>query len=215
MNAVLAARSVGLLGIDAPYIVTEQPELFEVDVTDSDVMVTQLRRDSFKSKIAFLEALGDILAPINPDWIFLTFDWLLPSKIVERYADRILNLHMAMLPAFPGQRAIERAFHSTLQVGGVTIHFVDEGMDTGRIIAQASVPIASCSSLEAYGRTLFMRSVPLTIQVLRWQIEGRIILMRSANRIAIKNSHFDNGPYFPSIDKDIIDFSQSYLADYF
>ncbi|NMP22607.1 phosphoribosylglycinamide formyltransferase [Sulfobacillus harzensis] len=65
--------------------------------------------------------------------------WLQPQTI-QAYRGRILNLHPSLLPAYPGLHAIERAFSDGVLWTGVSVHFVDEGHDTGPLVAQAPVP---------------------------------------------------------------------------
>jgi phosphoribosylglycinamide formyltransferase-1 len=66
---------------------------------------------------------------------------LLDAGFIARFRDRIINVHPSLLPAFPGVRAIEQALAHGVKVVGVTVHFVDEGVDTGPIILQRSVEL--------------------------------------------------------------------------
>jgi phosphoribosylglycinamide formyltransferase 1 len=61
---------------------------------------------------------------------------ILTTELIERFRGRIVNVHPSLLPAFPGVRAIEQALDYGVQVAGVTVHFVDEGVDSGPIIKQ-------------------------------------------------------------------------------
>jgi phosphoribosylglycinamide formyltransferase-1 len=74
---------------------------------------------------------------------------LLDAGFIARFRDRIVNVHPALLPAFPGVRAIEQAVEYGVRVFGVTVHFVDEGIDTGPIILQGSIEIPDASDPEA------------------------------------------------------------------
>ena len=66
---------------------------------------------------------------------------LLSSDFLARFSGRVLNVHPALLPAFPGLDAIERQLDHGAKVGGVTVHIVDEGVDTGPIISQEAVSV--------------------------------------------------------------------------
>jgi phosphoribosylglycinamide formyltransferase-1 len=66
---------------------------------------------------------------------------LLDPAFLARFESRVVNVHPALLPAFPGIRAVEQALDYGVKVFGVTVHFVDEGVDTGRIIAQRAVDL--------------------------------------------------------------------------
>jgi phosphoribosylglycinamide formyltransferase-1 len=82
-------------------------------------------------------ALGDWLEERSVELVVLAgFMELLDVGLVRRFAGRMINVHPALLPAFPGVRAIEQAFDYGVKVMGVTVHFVDEGVDTGPIILQ-------------------------------------------------------------------------------
>ena len=74
---------------------------------------------------------------------------LLDAGFIARFRDRIVNVHPALLPAFPGVRAIEQAIDYGVRVFGVTVHLVDEGVDTGPIILQGSIEIPDASDPEA------------------------------------------------------------------
>ena len=67
---------------------------------------------------------------------------LVSPGFVERFRDRIINVHPALLPAFPGLAAIDQAYEYGVKVTGVTVHFVDEGIDSGPIILQRAIPLS-------------------------------------------------------------------------
>jgi phosphoribosylglycinamide formyltransferase-1 len=66
---------------------------------------------------------------------------LMTPAFLARFPGRVLNIHPALLPAFPGLHAVRQALAAGVKVAGCTVHFVDEGTDTGPIIAQACVPV--------------------------------------------------------------------------
>ena len=90
-----------------------------------------------ESRPARDRALGDWLEGKRVDLLVLAgFMELLGEEFVARFRGRVINVHPALLPAFPGVRAIEQALDQGVQVTGVTVHFVDEGIDSGPIILQ-------------------------------------------------------------------------------
>jgi len=97
---------------------------------------------SYADRAARDRALGDWLAQRAVDLVVLAgFMEILSAEFVDRFRWRIVNVHPALLPAFPGTRAIEQALEYGVKVTGVTVHFVDEGVDTGPIILQEAVPV--------------------------------------------------------------------------
>jgi phosphoribosylglycinamide formyltransferase 1 len=87
-------------------------------------------------------ALGDWLESHEVDLLVLAgFMELLGADFIERFAGRIVNVHPSLLPAFPGLRAIEQAVEQGVKVTGVTVHFVDEGIDSGAIVLQEALEL--------------------------------------------------------------------------
>jgi phosphoribosylglycinamide formyltransferase-1 len=88
------------------------------------------------------QALGDWIESREVDLIVLAgFMELLSGDFTRRFAGRVINVHPSLLPAFPGLRAIEQAVAAGVRITGVTVHFVDEGVDTGPILLQETVPL--------------------------------------------------------------------------
>jgi phosphoribosylglycinamide formyltransferase-1 len=73
---------------------------------------------------------------------------VLTEGFVKKYYGRLINIHPALLPAFPGAHAIKDAWDAKVKETGVTVHFVDSGVDTGPIILQRKVPVLSNDTLE-------------------------------------------------------------------
>jgi phosphoribosylglycinamide formyltransferase-1 len=91
-------------------------------------------------------AMADWIEGLDADLVVLAgYMQLLCAPFVARFRNRIVNIHPALLPSFPGLDAIGQALEAGAEVTGVTVHFVDEGVDTGPVIAQREVPIpADC-----------------------------------------------------------------------
>jgi len=103
-------------------------------------------RDEYPDREARDAAMGDWIEEREADLIALAgYMQLLSAPFVARFRDRIVNIHPALLPAFPGLDAIGRALEAGVEVTGVTVHFVDEGVDTGPVLLQREVPVpANC-----------------------------------------------------------------------
>lgn len=102
---------------------------------------------SFESRDAFNRAFLDQLETLKPDLIVLAgFLVILPEKMIEVYRDRIINIHPSLIPSFCGTgyyglKVHEAALARGVKVTGATVHYVDEGTDTGRIILQKAVEV--------------------------------------------------------------------------
>ncbi|MGP4067021.1 phosphoribosylglycinamide formyltransferase [Halobacillus sp. B29] len=96
----------------------------------------------YKNKAAYEAALLEDCRSRNIDYIVLAgYMRLLGPTLLKPYQNRIVNIHPSLLPAFPGKDAIGQALDKKVKVTGVTVHFVDDGMDTGPIIDQEAIRI--------------------------------------------------------------------------
>jgi phosphoribosylglycinamide formyltransferase 1 len=91
---------------------------------------------------------------------------ILTSAFLDRFPGRIVNVHPSLLPAFPGTRAIADALAAGVETTGVTVHYVDEGIDTGPVIAQETVPVEPCGTLEERIHAVEHRLLPSVVKEL-------------------------------------------------
>lgn len=114
------------------------------------VRVAIIQPGDFSDKAAYEQEILDQLQRQEVTWIFLAgYMRLIGSTLLNAYAGKIVNIHPSLLPAFPGLDAIGQALEAGATETGVTIHYVDAGMDTGPVIAQQRVPILPNDSKEA------------------------------------------------------------------
>ena len=90
----------------------------------------------------FYRKMGDVIESYGIELVCCAgFMRVLPPEFVNRFSGRIINIHPSLLPSFPGLHAQKKALDAGVRVAGCTVHFVDEGVDTGPIILQAAVPV--------------------------------------------------------------------------
>jgi phosphoribosylglycinamide formyltransferase-1 len=122
----------------------------------------------------------EILAELRKrgiEWIVLAgYMRLITPVLVEPYYGRMINLHPALLPAFPGVNSIRQALDYGVKITGVTVHFVDSGMDTGPIIAQQAVEVRQDDTEESLAARVHAAEHELLPRVVRWIAEGRVTL---------------------------------------
>ena len=109
---------------------------------EAEVPVGVFPREEFANRDARDQAMGAWIEGLAADLVVLSgYMQILDAAFVRRFRDRIVNVHPALLPAFPGLDAIGQALAAGVDVTGVTVHFVDEGVDTGPPITSREVPI--------------------------------------------------------------------------
>ena len=106
------------------------------------------RRERDAAMAAWLEAAGVELV------VLAGYMQLLGAAFLDRFPQRVINVHPALLPAFPGIGAVEQAVAHGVKVFGVTVHFVDEGVDTGPIIAQRALELPGAPDAGAVAEAL-------------------------------------------------------------
>ncbi len=135
------------------------------------------------SRQAHEEKVLAALAEVEPDWICLAgYMRLLSPAFVERWQRRIVNVHPSLLPAFPGLDAQAQAVEHGVKVSGCTVHLVDEGLDSGPIVVQRTVPVLDGddpATLSARILEQEHRAYPEALRRLiteRWEVRGRRLL---------------------------------------
>jgi phosphoribosylglycinamide formyltransferase-1 len=116
----------------------------------NNIPVELVERKNFKSREELDDRIKELLDKYGVDFVVLAGYMLLlkGKKLLDAYRNRIINIHPALLPSFPGVDAQKQAFEYGVKISGLTIHFVDEHLDAGPIIYQEAVDISGCRNAE-------------------------------------------------------------------
>ncbi len=132
-------------------------------------------REDFTDRAERDAAMGNWIEERGDDLIVLAgYMQLLSGAFVERFRNRIVNVHPALLPAFPGLDAIGQALEAGVEVSGVSVHFVDEGVDTGPVIAQREVEIPADRDRGALELAIHAAEHELYPEAIRMIAAGRV-----------------------------------------
>lgn len=128
--------------------------------------------------------LADVVRESRADLIVLAgYMRVLSAAFVQEFAGRIINLHPALLPAFPGVRSIADALAYGVKVTGVTVHYVDEGVDTGPVIAQEPVRVNNGDTIESLTERLRAVEHRLLPETIRMIAAGRVVAPGAGSRV--------------------------------
>jgi phosphoribosylglycinamide formyltransferase-1 len=132
-------------------------------------------------------AMGEWIEARRPDLVVLAgYMQLLSALFVERFRNRVVNIHPALLPSFPGLDAIGQALAAGVETTGVTVHFVDEGVDTGPVIARREVPVLPGVTRDELEAAVHAVEHELYPEAIRMIAEGRVRIDPSdPRRVAI------------------------------
>jgi len=165
-------------------VVSNRPAAAGLELArQADVPTAVLAHGTYADRASYDTALVALLQEHHVDTVALAgFDRLVTEVFLRAFAGRVINIHPALLPAFPGLHAQRQAFVHGARIAGVTVHFVDEQMDHGPIIAQAAVPVLDDDTEETLTQRLLAeehRLYPLALQRLargELRIEGRRVI---------------------------------------
>jgi phosphoribosylglycinamide formyltransferase-1 len=110
---------------------------------------------------------------------------LLSAAFVARFRDRIVNVHPALLPAFPGLDAIGQALDAGVETTGVSIHFVDEGVDTGPVLLQREVAVPASGDRELLEEAIHATEHELYPEAIRMIAAGRVRIEANGPRVVV------------------------------
>jgi phosphoribosylglycinamide formyltransferase-1 len=184
LQALIGAARRGELGGEVAVVVSNVETALGLARAREAGIPAVFRDHRGKKREAFDAEIVEILRGYQVDLVCLAgFMRLLSPVFVRAFPGRILNVHPALLPAFPGLEAQRQAFEHGVKVSGATVHLVDEGLDSGPIVAQEAVPVLSSDTeetlaariLEAEHR-LYPRAVRLLLEG-RCRVEGRRVIV--------------------------------------
>lgn len=189
LQAVLDAVAEGRLAASVRLVVSNKADAFALErARRAGVPTRVLSHREHTSRESFDTALAEALREAGVSHVVLAgFMRVLGPEFLSAFPGRVVNIHPALLPAFPGLHAQEQALRYGVKVTGCTVHFVDAGVDTGPIIAQRSVPVLEGDSVETLSSRILLEEHRLLVQALEWLAEDRLELVRvDAGRTTVR-----------------------------
>jgi phosphoribosylglycinamide formyltransferase-1 len=144
--------------------------------------------EAFDDRAVRDRAMGDWLAAHDVELVVLAgYMQLLSGAFLGRFPGRVINVHPALLPAFPGLHAVEQALEYGVKVFGVTVHFVDDGVDTGPVILQRAVELPEARDADDVLERLHPIEHELLPEAVRLIARGAVVVdPRAPRRVRIE-----------------------------
>jgi phosphoribosylglycinamide formyltransferase 1 len=164
---------------------SDQPDAKALErAREAGVETAVFPADGYEDRAARDAALGDWIEERGADLVVLAgYMQLLSPEFVGRFRNRVINVHPALLPSFPGIDAVQQAIHHGSKVTGVTVHFVDEGVDSGPIIMQRPVTIPSSRDWDETEELIHATEHTLLPEAIRLIAAGRVSFDQSNPRV--------------------------------
>ncbi|KIL47002.1 phosphoribosylglycinamide formyltransferase [Jeotgalibacillus campisalis] len=143
VQAIIDSVEQSELNAEIELVVCDRPQAYvNKRAADAGIEVFSFEAKSFSGKDQYEKLILEKLTEKKVEWMILAgYMRLIGPVLLTAYENRIVNIHPSLLPAFPGKDAVGQAIDYGVKIMGVTVHFVDEGMDTGPIIAQQAFPV--------------------------------------------------------------------------
>ena len=181
-----AIIDAGIEEVEIVLTVSNKADVFALKRAENhDIPVEVVDHRAFKTREDFDSELVRRLEPYSVDLVVLAgFMRILTPTFIAPYKHRIMNIHPALLPSFPGVNAVEQAFVYGVKQTGCTVHFINEGVDTGPIIVQAVVPVEDSDTLESLTEKIHVQEHRIYPEAVKLFAQGRVKVEGRRVRIA-------------------------------
>ncbi len=175
-QSIIDAIERGSLKAQAAVLIVDRENAFARErARNHGIAEVWLNPKDSPTKEAYFERIRDELNAHAVDLVILAgFMRIVRKPLIEAFPNRIMNIHPALLPSFPGLHAQQQAIDYGVRVSGCTVHFVDEGMDTGPIIIQAAVPVAPDDTEETLSARILTEEHRIYPEAIWLYAEGRL-----------------------------------------
>jgi phosphoribosylglycinamide formyltransferase-1 len=176
LQAVLDACADRSLDATVQLVLSNKPGVLALERAEkAGVPTTVLSHKQFATREDFdAQIVREFVARSVDTVVLAGFMRIVTPTLLDAFARRVINIHPALLPSFPGLDAQKQALDYGAKITGCTVHFVDAGMDTGPIIAQAAVPVLEEDTLETLRARVLVEEHKLLVSSLRLLAEGRL-----------------------------------------
>lgn len=137
------------------------------------IQTERVIKSDFPDRKEFEKHIVGLLIRYQIDFIFLLgFGYFLKYDLIKKYQGKVINIHPALLPAFPGKRAMQQALNYGVKVTGITTHIIDDKLDEGEIICQIPIPIEKDESLKTLDAKFMKEASTIIMNTFR-EIQSR------------------------------------------
>ncbi len=182
-QSIVDAIEAGRLDARVELLVVDNPDAYAVKRAEAHgIPHVYINPGEFGSKDEFFAKIAEELKARGVGLVILAgFMRIVRKPLLDAFPMRVMNIHPAILPSFPGLHGQEQAVDYGVKISGCTVHFVDEGMDTGPVIIQAAVPVVEGDTEEtlsarilSYEHKIFPEAIRLFSEG-RLEVKGRIV----------------------------------------
>jgi phosphoribosylglycinamide formyltransferase-1 len=164
------------LNAEIVLLITDNPSAFAIErAIKHRIDYLIILPKEYRSRDDLFSKISDELKKKNVELVVLAgFMRIVGKPLIDAFPNRIMNIHPALLPSFPGLHGQKQALDYGVKISGCTVHFVDEGMDTGPVIIQAAVPVFQNDTEETLSEKILRLEHKIYPEAIRLFSEGKI-----------------------------------------
>jgi phosphoribosylglycinamide formyltransferase-1 len=195
LEAILKAHSEGKIpGAEFVAVVSGSKHAGALNIArEHGILATVVPRSAFHAnREGFERRLLEVLKPLEIELVVLAgFQRVLGETFLSAFPERVVNIHPALLPSFPGHMVWQKEVDYGVRLAGATVHFVDGGVDSGPIIIQGAVPVLPTDGPDELSARILTVEHRIFSQALAWLVAGRVEL--NGRSVSIKGLEPDEG----------------------
>lgn len=193
LQSIMDAIDAGRLEAKVGVVISDNPHANVINrLAELDIPVVCIERKNYETKEAWEAAIANELNTHRVELVILAgFMRILSPYFVNLLSGRVMNIHPSLLPSFPGKHAHQQALEYGVRYSGCTVHFIDEGMDTGPIILQEAVPVLENDTVETLSERILKAEHVLYPRAISLYCEGRLKIDGRQVRIVEKGEDSD------------------------
>lgn len=187
LQAIIDAIETKRLDAEIRVVISDNSSAYALERAKKHSIKTAIiTKDKFPKKNAFDIELNRLLKEMGVELVVLAgFMRILSPAVIKAFPMRVMNIHPSLLPSFPGLDVQKKALDYGVRFSGCTVHFIDEGMDTGPIIMQAVVPVKEGDTVETLSKRILSEEHRIYPEAIRLFSEGRLVIQ--GRRVSIKD----------------------------
>jgi phosphoribosylglycinamide formyltransferase-1 len=202
LQSIIDKIEQGKLSAEIAVVICNNPQAFALErCARHKIPVRLLSHKEYPDRIAFDMKMAEILKAHGVELVVMAgFMRVLSPEFLSEFPLKVINIHPALLPSFPGLHGQKQAFDYGVKFSGCTVHFADSGVDTGPIIIQAVVPVFDDDTEESMSARILKeehRIYPQAIQLYaegKLEVRGRKVVCKGNGRDALTGNAFHNPP---------------------
>ena len=176
LQSIIDNSEKGLLDADIKVVISNNPDSYALERSKKhNIPAVLIEQGDFKNREGFDRKMIEVLNSYSVELVAMAgFMRVLSPAFLKAFPMRVINIHPAILPSFPGLHGQQQAFDYGVKFSGCSVHFADEGVDTGPIIIQAVVPVYDDDTEDSLSERILKEEHKIYSQAIQLYAEGKL-----------------------------------------